>query len=86
MLQSKQSEPARTGYMEHMSDLEKRNSLDASDNPESPDSEQGGKSASFYLSFLALSMSVFIVSLDVTALAVAIPVAIPPVDPIVLGC
>lgn len=32
------------------------------------------KSLSFYLSFLALNVTVFIVSLDLTALAVAVPV------------
>lgn len=37
-------------------------------------SEAAGKPPSFYLSFIALNLMVFIISLDATALNVAIPV------------
>lgn len=60
--------------------LEHGKRADASDQPITPVShEDAGKETSrkplsFWLSFLALNISVFIVSLDSTALAVAVPV------------
>ena len=43
---------------------------------EGASTKTSGKSLSFYLAFLALNMSVFIVSLDVTAIPVALPVCV----------
>lgn len=51
--------------------------MPASDEDDSgPTAETSKKPLSFWLSFIALNITVFIVSLDSTALAVAVPVRI----------
>ena len=56
----------------------KTSDSDASGQPTTLPPPNPPKSLSFHMSFLALNIMVFIVSLDATILAVAIPVMSPP--------